>query len=79
MVVKVYGPTYGSPKRVLVCLFEKEIEFEAVDIDLFKGEHKKPDFLKLQVQFHYHTIYFTGFQNFTKTIYFACIIYTNFS
>jgi hypothetical protein len=52
MVVKVYGPTYGSPKRVLVCLFEKEIEFEAVDIDLFKGEHKKPDFLKLQVQFH---------------------------
>ncbi|WJX31866.1 Glutathione S-transferase F9 [Trifolium repens] len=48
MVVKVYGPTYGSPKRVLVCLFEKEIEFEAVDIDLFKGEHKKPDFLKLQ-------------------------------
>ncbi|KAI5409957.1 hypothetical protein KIW84_055426 [Lathyrus oleraceus] len=48
MVVKVYGPTYGSPKRVLVCLFEKEVEFEAVDIDIFKGEHKQPDFLKLQ-------------------------------
>ncbi|XP_004499970.1 glutathione S-transferase F9-like [Cicer arietinum] len=48
MVVKVYGPIYGSPKRVLVCLFEKEIEFETLDIDLFKGEHKQPDFLKLQ-------------------------------
>jgi len=53
MVVKVYGPAYGSPKRVLVCLFEKEVEFEAVDIDLFKGEHKQPDFLKLQVQFFF--------------------------
>lgn len=49
MVVKVFGPTYGSPKRVLVCLFEKEVEFETVDIDLFKGEHKQPEFLKLQV------------------------------
>lgn len=48
MVVKVYGPTYGSPKRVLVCLIEKQIEFETVDIDLFKGEHKEPEFLKLQ-------------------------------
>lgn len=48
MVVKVYGPTYGCSKRVLACLFEKEIEFETVDIDLFKGEHKQPDFLKLQ-------------------------------
>lgn len=51
MVVKVYGPTYGSPKRVLVCLIEKEIEFETVHIDLFKGENKEPEFLKLQVQF----------------------------
>ncbi|XP_058782412.1 glutathione S-transferase F10-like [Vicia villosa] len=48
MVVKVYGPNYGNPKRVLVCLFEKEVEFETVDIDIFKGEHKQPDFLKLQ-------------------------------
>ncbi|RDX91157.1 Glutathione S-transferase F9, partial [Mucuna pruriens] len=48
MVVKVYGPTYGCPKRVVVCLIEKEIEFETVDIDLFKGENKEPEFLKLQ-------------------------------
>ncbi|CAI9775434.1 unnamed protein product [Fraxinus pennsylvanica] len=48
MVVKVYGPEYASSKRVIVCLVEKEIEFEVVDIDLFKGENKSPDYLKLQ-------------------------------
>ncbi|KAM1010624.1 hypothetical protein ACFX2C_046079 [Malus domestica] len=48
MVVKVYGPFYALPKRVLVCLVEKEIEFETSPIDLFKGEHKTPEFLKLQ-------------------------------
>ncbi|XP_050229915.1 glutathione S-transferase F9-like [Mercurialis annua] len=48
MVVKVYGPAYASPKRVLVCLIEKEIEFETVPVDLIKGENKDPDFLKLQ-------------------------------
>ena len=48
MVVKVYGPAYASPKRVLVCLIEKQVEFETVDVDLFKGEHKEPEFLKLQ-------------------------------
>ncbi|KAL7116650.1 hypothetical protein ACP275_03G017400 [Erythranthe tilingii] len=48
MVVKVYGPVYGSPQRVIACLLEKEIEFEVVDVDLSKGEHKSPQFLKLQ-------------------------------
>ncbi|XP_002530205.2 glutathione S-transferase F9 [Ricinus communis] len=48
MVVKVYGPAYASPKRVLVCLIEKGIDFETVPVDLIKGEHRNPDFLKLQ-------------------------------
>ncbi|CAN6701623.1 unnamed protein product [Malus baccata var. baccata] len=48
MVVKVYGPFYALPKQVLVCLVEKEIEFETSPIDLFKGENKTPEFLKLQ-------------------------------
>ena len=52
MVVKVYGPAYASSKRVLVCLVEKEIEFETVPLDLFKGEHKGPEFLKLQVSYN---------------------------
>lgn len=51
MVVKVYGPDYASTKRVIVCLLEKEIEFETVPINIIKGEHKDPEFLKLQVQF----------------------------
>ncbi|XP_054795297.1 glutathione S-transferase F9-like [Prosopis cineraria] len=48
MVVKVYGPNYASPKRVVMCLMEKQIDFEAVLLDIFEGEHKDPDFLKLQ-------------------------------
>ncbi|XP_022728052.1 glutathione S-transferase F9-like [Durio zibethinus] len=48
MVVKVYGPAYAAPKRVIVCLIEKEVEFETVPIDLLKGENKHPEFLKLQ-------------------------------
>ncbi|XP_076906191.1 glutathione S-transferase F9-like [Bidens hawaiensis] len=48
MVVKVYGPAYASPKRVLLCLVEKEIEFETVPVDLIAGENLNPDFLKLQ-------------------------------
>ncbi|KAK4275595.1 hypothetical protein QN277_018647 [Acacia crassicarpa] len=48
MAVKVYGPTYASPKRVLMCLIEKEIDFEVVLLDIFKGDHKDPEFLKLQ-------------------------------
>ncbi|AET00336.1 putative glutathione transferase [Medicago truncatula] len=48
MVVKVYGPHCASAKRVLVCLVEKEIEFEVVPINVLKGEHKDPEYLKLQ-------------------------------
>ncbi|KAG8377371.1 hypothetical protein BUALT_Bualt08G0026100 [Buddleja alternifolia] len=48
MVVKVYGPAYGSSKRVIACLIEKEIEYEVVNIDLFKGENKTQEYLKLQ-------------------------------
>ncbi|KAI3495572.1 hypothetical protein L1887_37916 [Cichorium endivia] len=48
MVVKVYGPVYASPKRVMVCLFEKEIEFETVPVNLLTGENRSPEYLKLQ-------------------------------
>ncbi|KAK3404937.1 glutathione S-transferase F9 [Eucalyptus grandis] len=48
MVVKVYGTDAAAPKRVLVCLIEKGVEFETVPVDLFKGEQKAPEFLKLQ-------------------------------
>ena len=63
MVVKVYGPAYASAtRRVLACLFDKEIEFELVPVDLLKGEHKNPDFLKLQVfppmSFFFFSVFF---------------------
>ncbi|KAJ0455759.1 putative glutathione transferase [Helianthus annuus] len=48
MVVKVYGPAYASPKRVLLCLVEKEIDFETVPVDLIAGENLTPDYLQLQ-------------------------------
>ncbi|KAL0313956.1 UNVERIFIED_CONTAM: Glutathione S-transferase F12, partial [Sesamum angustifolium] len=48
MVVKVYGAAYGSTKRVIACFIEKEIEYDVVDIDLFKGENTTPEYLNLQ-------------------------------
>ncbi|KAJ1385342.1 Thioredoxin-like superfamily [Sesbania bispinosa] len=48
MVVKLFGPHCASSKRVLLCLVEKEIEFEVVPVDVRKGEHKDPEYLKLQ-------------------------------
>ncbi|KAL5101428.1 hypothetical protein RYX36_005755, partial [Vicia faba] len=48
MVVKVYGPHCASTKRVLVCLIEKEIEFEVVPVNVLNDEHKDPQYLKLQ-------------------------------
>ncbi|KAH6767253.1 glutathione S-transferase PHI 9 [Perilla frutescens var. hirtella] len=48
MVVKVYGQSFASAKRVIMCLIEKEIEYEVVDVDLLKGEHKSPQYVQLQ-------------------------------
>jgi hypothetical protein len=58
MVVKVYGPHCASTKRVLVCLVEKEIEFEVVPINFLEGEQKNPEYLKLQVHLFYFPINF---------------------
>ena len=53
MAVKVYGPvTAGCPQRVLVCLVEMGVDFEVVHVDLETGDHKKPEFLPLQVIFY---------------------------
>ncbi|XP_061342809.1 glutathione S-transferase F9-like [Gastrolobium bilobum] len=48
MVVKLYGPHCAASKRALVCLIEKEIEFEVVPVDVSKGEQRDPEYLKLQ-------------------------------
>ncbi|KAL0016891.1 hypothetical protein SO802_003960 [Lithocarpus litseifolius] len=48
--VKVYGPPMSTAvSRVLACLYEKNVEFELISINMSKGEHQKPEFLKLQI------------------------------
>ncbi|XP_019054394.1 PREDICTED: glutathione S-transferase-like [Nelumbo nucifera] len=47
--VKVYGPPMSTAvSRVLACLLEKQVQFQLISVNMSKGEHKKPDFLKLQ-------------------------------
>ncbi|KAM0949793.1 putative glutathione transferase [Dioscorea sansibarensis] len=47
--VKVFGsPTSTEVARVLACLFEKDVDFQLIRIDGFKGMERKPDYLKLQ-------------------------------
>jgi hypothetical protein len=47
-VVGLAGSTCTG--RVLATLFEKNVEdFEVKPVDFASGEHKKPEFLKLQV------------------------------
>ena len=48
--VKVFGsPTSAEVARVLTCLFEKEIEFQLIRVDTYKGQKRLPEYLKLQV------------------------------
>lgn len=47
--VKVYGPTLSTAvSRVLACLLEKDVHFQLLPVNMAKGEHKKPDYLKIQ-------------------------------
>ncbi|KAE8009535.1 hypothetical protein FH972_005967 [Carpinus fangiana] len=46
--IKVHGVSISSPtQRVLATLYEKELEFELVPVDMKAGEHKKEPFLSL--------------------------------
>lgn len=41
---------YGSapnPRKVRICLAEKGVDYELVQVDMAKGEHKSPEFLKM--------------------------------
>ncbi|CAL9752791.1 unnamed protein product [Musa acuminata subsp. burmannicoides] len=47
--VTVYGPPLSTAvSRVLACLLEKDVDFKLVNVDMAKGQHKSPDYLKLQ-------------------------------
>lgn len=48
--VKVYGPPFSTAvSRVLACLLEKDVPFHLLPVNMAKGEHKKPEYLKIQV------------------------------
>jgi len=47
--IKVFGlPTSTEAARVLTCLFEKDLEFQLIRVDTYKGKQKVPEFLRLQ-------------------------------
>ncbi|XP_048130325.1 glutathione S-transferase-like [Rhodamnia argentea] len=48
MVMKVYGAVFSTPaQRVLAALYEKDLVFEFVPVDMWAGEHKQEHFLAL--------------------------------
>lgn len=47
--LKVYGPPLSTAvSRVLACLFEKDAQFQLIPVNMAKGEHKTPQYLKIQ-------------------------------
>ena len=49
MVLKLHGfPTSPCTLRVATILHEKKLPFEFVNVSLFTGEHKQPEYLKIQ-------------------------------
>ncbi|KAL3845364.1 hypothetical protein ACJIZ3_002767 [Penstemon smallii] len=47
--VKVYGPPLSTAvARVLATLLEKNVQFQLLPVNMAKGEHKKPEYLKIQ-------------------------------
>lgn len=48
--IKVHGSVLSTAaQRVFACLYEKELEFELVPVDMGSGEHKKEPYLSLNV------------------------------
>ncbi|KAG4995859.1 hypothetical protein JHK84_026910 [Glycine max] len=46
MVFKLYGlPMSTNTTRAMICLHEKEVDFELVPVNVFAAEHKQPPFL----------------------------------
>lgn len=46
--MKLYGyKETPNPRKVIIVLAEKAIEYEMVEVDLYAGEHKTPEFLKM--------------------------------
>jgi len=46
-MIKLYGPRGGSSLRVHWTLHELGVDYETVNVELSKGEHKMPEFLAI--------------------------------
>ncbi|KAK1325801.1 hypothetical protein QJS10_CPA01g00187 [Acorus calamus] len=51
MTVKIYGSTKAvCPQRVMHCLFELDVDFDLVPVDLEAGQHKSSAHLAMQIR-----------------------------
>ena len=49
MVLKLYGSPWSTcTRRVTTILYEKQLPYELIPIDFFKGEHKSEEYLQKQ-------------------------------
>ena len=75
MVVEIFGMPLSAPCRILHMTCEAlGVEYKETNVDLFKGENKTPEFLKvLYLYFLFHIMYYMMilFVMFTKTQYVA--------
>ncbi|KAF3321146.1 glutathione S-transferase F11-like protein [Carex littledalei] len=47
--IKIFGsPASSEVARVLTCLFEKDVEFQLIRVDTYRGPQRMPEYLKLQ-------------------------------
>ncbi|MCX6781373.1 MAG: glutathione S-transferase family protein [Candidatus Magasanikbacteria bacterium] len=46
-MIKIYGPKQSSASRCMWLLEEAGIEYENVNVDMGKGEHKSPEYMAL--------------------------------
>ena len=55
-VKRVYASTNSEPAmRVMACLYEKQLEFEFVHVNMKAGEHKRQPYLSINVStLHFH-------------------------
>ena len=58
MVVEIFGMALSAPCRILHMTCEVlDVEYKETTVDLFKGENKTPEFLKvLYLYFLFHII-----------------------
>jgi len=50
MALKIYGLAMSTnTTRAMICLHEKEVDFELIPVNVFASEHKQPPFLNKNV------------------------------